>query len=423
MKLKTKININFFVYLSLALFMILNSGSMLQSVYGEAVQQINFVIFIVVALYLCLTNKSDLLKIRLNTYTVFLLVTAVFSMLCMVMWSEYSLIILYVSNYASFFLCYRIARKISYEKFTGAFINIMMAVSVISIIGWAFSDLLLKSQLGMEFNRYMQYKSFLIFNIIKTAPSRNCGIFWEPGMFQGFLNFAVLLIILKKRIALSDYAKIAVLAFTVYTTFSTSGYIVLALLAILLVYRLIHSYNRAAAIAVVIICGLIFIITDGFSTIINWAFEFLPRQVTQKIIDQNISYTTRLYTIWYDIELSLRYPFGVGRYAASDMIQNLAQVYGYAVNARTSTITTAFINYGFLTGLFYLYMWVKGCFSFVYKKIHGDIVYFILILTAMMILLNSEPMLFHVFFNAVLVYWLGNHSEVTGVDNESIMAE
>lgn len=67
---------------------------------------------------------------------------------------------------------------------------------------------------------------------------RNCGLFWEPGAFQGFVNLAIFL----ELVTVTDYTrgwyvKMTVLAVTVLTTISTGGFIVLALNVLFFLYK------------------------------------------------------------------------------------------------------------------------------------------------------------------------------------------
>ncbi len=65
---------------------------------------------------------------------------------------------------------------------------------------------------------------------------RNCGPFWEPGAFQGFLNLAILLETLcNSKRNKQWYLKIIIFSITTITTFSTGGYIALFLNLVLII--------------------------------------------------------------------------------------------------------------------------------------------------------------------------------------------
>ena len=55
---------------------------------------------------------------------------------------------------------------------------------------------------------------------------RNCGPFWEPGAYQGFLNLSLFYLIITFSSFTKQWCtKIAILVVTIITTFSTGGYI------------------------------------------------------------------------------------------------------------------------------------------------------------------------------------------------------
>lgn len=64
---------------------------------------------------------------------------------------------------------------------------------------------------------------------------RNCGPFWEPGAYQGFLNLALSLIILTVTNRTKwFYLVVGILVISIITTYSTGGYVVLFVNIILL---------------------------------------------------------------------------------------------------------------------------------------------------------------------------------------------
>ena len=59
---------------------------------------------------------------------------------------------------------------------------------------------------------------------------RNCGPFWEPGAFQGFVNLAITIELLSDKVRDKIWSfRMLIFVITVITTYSTGGYIVLAL--------------------------------------------------------------------------------------------------------------------------------------------------------------------------------------------------
>ena len=75
--------------------------------------------------------------------------------------------------------------------------------------------------------------------------ARNCGPFWEPGAFQGFLNLSLWFeLTLNRKRDLYWKIRVAVFIITVLTTLSTGGYVVL--FTILLFYFIQDKKNNSA---------------------------------------------------------------------------------------------------------------------------------------------------------------------------------
>lgn len=381
------------------IFIWLNSGSVIQAIYSSELQKILCVVGGLLLINDIYRERTIILPRNLTG--IFILWLGFGSLICMILWGEYSQVLLYFANFAVFYICYKITLYIEKELFTNAFINVITLFAAISIVGWLFTDVILNSNVGIHLSRYMDYKSFLFFNIITTAPNRNSGAFWEPGMFQGFLNFALLLLATKTGIKKTDYLRAAIIICAIITTYSTTGYLVLMCIIVLFFYKRLHIRLNYLA-DIILILFLVYIILGGGLYIMQLLIPILPKNILWKIETQNISYTTRVYSIVYDIILSIRNPFGVGRLQVDDALSQMVIQYGYNINARTSAISTAFLNFGFSFGLYYLLLWIVGCFRF--SK--SDIGTFALVLTSMLMILNSEPMLFHMFFSCIMFYWL-----------------
>lgn len=97
---------------------------------------------------------------------------------------------------------------------------------------------------------------------------RNCGPFWEPGAFQGYINLALFLEIVSKTL---NSRKFLLYTITIITTFSTGGYIVLFFNVLLLV---VNSSKMPIILKVVI-----FIILISFSIYLYFELDFLGNKI------------------------------------------------------------------------------------------------------------------------------------------------
>lgn len=124
-----------------------------------------------------------------------------------------------------------------------AFINVVCFLAATSLIIWTldfigvisiwkfrfFPDMITKQ--GVRFYNF----TFLIVNesVMRNPQypySRNASIFWEGGAFQAFLNIAFIMnLVATKRIITG---KNALLFLTILTTFSTTGYVIIAFILV-----------------------------------------------------------------------------------------------------------------------------------------------------------------------------------------------
>lgn len=111
------------------------------------------------------------------------------------------------------------------------FFKTITIISLISLLGYLFN--VLGYQLP-EFTLLDDHiKSIIIFNQ-KHEGGRNSGMFWEPGAFASFINLCFLLYFNQLKILYKEYKyHVLILVLALLTTYSTTGYFVLFLIALL----------------------------------------------------------------------------------------------------------------------------------------------------------------------------------------------
>lgn len=125
-------------------------------------------------------------------------------------------------------------------RFPKVYVETMTFVAVISLLGFAYNNFVgmipgvRHSEVGVSIYVYNQ-----LYGLVGGYVDRNCGMFWEPGAFQGYLNMAIMFAVLMER---SKWNKISLILMivAVLTTKSTTGYAVLAFIA---TYYIIFHYN------------------------------------------------------------------------------------------------------------------------------------------------------------------------------------
>lgn len=180
-------------------------------------------------------------KMLYNTRLVFwLLGSIVLFMLQATVLSEVS-ILANVNFVARLYLGFLITMLLGY-KFRYAYMKVMFFVSVVSLVLWVVNTFV--ELPGIVANRHL---SLVIFNYIPRSElywifRRNCGMFWEPGAFQGFIMLVPLMYIGQIREFLRQYRKESIVLFLVLlSTMSTTGYVVFAVLSMLIILKDIRN--------------------------------------------------------------------------------------------------------------------------------------------------------------------------------------
>lgn len=103
---------------------------------------------------------------------------------------------------------------------------------------------------------------------------RNSGIFWEPGVFQGYLNLALgMLILTNYQRTVKWWSLVILFSLTVISTLSTGGYIVLAILWMYLISSMSfpNRYTKYGVLLslVVLIASVFFSLNFMYSKIMS----------------------------------------------------------------------------------------------------------------------------------------------------------
>lgn len=126
-------------------------------------------------------------------------------------------------------------------RFPKVYVETMVFIAVISLVGFVYNNYVgvipgvRHSDAAVSIYIYNQLDG-----IYSGFVSRNCGMFWEPGAYQGYLNIAVMFALLFDEVKKVKY-QILILIITILTTKSTTGY---AVLAFILAYYVTFYYNN-----------------------------------------------------------------------------------------------------------------------------------------------------------------------------------
>ena len=174
------------------------------------------------------------------------------------------------ANYIVKFLSAIIVAHALGARFKDRYIRIMGLLAAVSLFFFTLEALGIK--FPPLFHTEHNGDSILIHNYLNTDASRygrvlrNCGMFWEPGVFSGYLILALVLFANRPFLLLSKYKiQLVVIILAVVTTKSTSGYLMLFLVGLYILYRsLSNRISRLVLVTVLALGTIIAVINTPF---------------------------------------------------------------------------------------------------------------------------------------------------------------
>jgi len=176
--------------------------------------------------------------------------------------------------------CFFATRK-PMKEFVGAYIGVMTILAVFSIVLYLLSFILpsLVAHLPVVVNTAgvkisTCYLAGMQTNQIGEAIARSFGIFWEPGVYQIYLNIAVVFLLFFQNDIKGK--QLIILAVAIVLTFSTTGYIVLAL--IIVVYTFFNPQEKElkkhyiGVITLIVLVSLVLVQFLGYELVIDRVF-------------------------------------------------------------------------------------------------------------------------------------------------------
>lgn len=235
-------------------------------------------------------------------------------------------------------LCANLAICSNKKEFLNRYIKVVCIFAVISDIFWAtflvFPELekvwpaveYFTQAIGSTgYERYWHGKGVLLYSFLEIHPTRNCGIYSEPGVYQIVLNSALFILLFwKDRLVFKkekDYNKALLIIFiTLASCQSTTGYIsMLIIIAFFMLQKRSNTLSKTKRRIVVLTILSVILLLIEYS--INGTNSILHQQIIQKLFGDSKSFTLdltkgsgqyRLGTIVYCLDLITRHPLGVG---------------------------------------------------------------------------------------------------------------
>ena len=296
------------------------------------------------------------------------------------------------------------------NEFLSIYLNLMRVLVLISLAVYFLLVLFPSARNACPVTTYsynltepVKYYELIVTHMPLTSwgIERNYGVFWEPGVFQIYINLALLISLFYKKVRLLVFDTI-VFSIAIITTFSTTGYITILLVFICFLLNKKVSISRRFAIsgiAIIIFCYILVGLSGEMEDYVFYKF------VAQ---EDNSSYVSRMYSILGNVNVALRNPiFGVG-YSNSDeaLIEYIGR-FSAAELHQTNTILNYFATFGLFVGAYVTRLWWKTS-----RMLGRNSKLAVFIFATLFVMLSGENMIASFFFTILMFYGINTHKQL-----------
>jgi len=353
-----------------------------------------------------LTFLNNIRKNRAVLFLLFLLFVYIFSFLLHREFSKEGLSTLaFVFCVALFAFAFTSIVKFSYfVKMYRIIFPILCAISLIVFSVSLFSTSNF-SLFRFETSANYTYNNFylLCFQITRNQK-RNCGIFWEPGLFAIFVNIAFIFEFIDIKRKKPKVVSCALYLLTLISTFSTAGYIIFVVVFI----YCFHKVTKTKKIE------LKFVLLSFLPLILVIALFFIIPSLRTKIIEQTQSYFSRLYGPIVNFHVFKKGKiFGVGLLEEQNFFNSMLVELKLTdkIDAQTSSMGVYVSSFGIFGILIYLLPLIYLGLS---KKI--DKFDKVLLMIVFFLFTNVEPLVNNLFFFILIFYFARDFG--SGINHE-----
>lgn len=318
----------------------------------------------------------------------------------------------------SIFLGFLVIHLVPFDTFTELYVQILVVLAVYSILALYLLNPIIHVIPDILFPRFANTSGIPMINARLTyivdvdKYFRNFGIFREPGVYQVFLNIALMFELFYKRTK-PNTAKLIVLYSAIISTFSSPGYIS----AVILTFAHVVSVNkmlsarermqRKRLFMQIFIGGLIAAIvlsqiSELFNRNIASAFNKLGNQASLEVrttaLLSNIVIWTERPIFGHGIES------GLEQRVVMEIRKNLLVNPTLTIH-NTSTIGALLSAFGLIFTLLYIYLMYR-----LIRNSYQPGLIKILIFLAIMVTINTQLLIYNELLYVILVYGLTRRS-------------
>lgn len=353
-------------YFSMLCILILSSGHGLQ----VSTYKVKY-LPIIISLILLPLSFRNLFNNFKKSGTIFFLIITLIMMLKVL--NDSANINFYLSLYSIILLGRSFAYNIDLKLFKKIFLSTLDLIVLISLFFYLAINF---TNIGNYFPTYfsintIEYSTIYIFNFIKIAGYRNCGLFWEPGIFSSYLLISSIFILLQSKLSKLDIIRLILYFITIISTISLiSVAIFLILIATWFFSKMKIADKRKRVMQLFSLFLLIYV-----------SIHLLPsNEFTSKILIWNIFKNPRVSSIIFNLKNFIKSPLIGNTY---QKIIGLS----YEINVLYDLATVPFLLN--LFGLTYLIIFINIIVKCLQKL--GISIFSILTIFVLLIIANKEP--------------------------------
>lgn len=372
----------------LILYITINSGSVISTT-----SNISIYLDLMFAIIFTLPVIVEMSKDKLSLVHYFFILITVFTMVTFTIY-QFTPIGAYLGIVFKSIVAFGIVTTYKFKKMVNFFINYVFILAVLSLFAYyiIFPGIVkIDFNIVYNLNDVPYFTSFPFYRLV-WAPSRNLGIFWEPGVFATYLIIAIVFIITFVKIRLKEIIYLLTIIIAVFTTESSAGYgllyLVVLMWLVLIMFRK-KGYTRYIIFTVIVAPFILLITVYPF---IVQALGLSNIDAIQKLLPSEIVNQSRYLAIIHNLDIFSRMPiFGVGFTEATQLIEHVSD----------TSSTTYLISVFGLPGILYTLMFIIGTLKSPYF-IKGTRS---IVLIILLIIINKEPQ-YIILFSWILGYYL-----------------
>ncbi len=313
----------------------------------------------------------------------------------------------YIRMLCMILTAFGITMLFSFRQMVNFYLKLMTVVSICALVGHILANYTGALAILPRMSNFngTTYCVGLIFNYIVTLPERNCGMFWEPGLFATALVYALLFELLFKEDAPKPF-RVILFSACIFSANSTAGYVLWILCMLLPLMKNSSLKGKKAILKILYPLLLVVVIVTVLNLdtiIVSTSLRYNP--YIQKLLSSNMSQSSRVFAVIHNLALFSEHPIlGAGIVEAANNAKRFAD---------TSTTTYLMCEYGIL-GLSYTIFWLTG----IFRQKGVNVFCKILLVAIILFIINKEPHSSIMFSWCLLFYFLQNKNEQAPCENQ-----